>query len=93
MLSVWNPPSAFESLQLLDAKYASPMVRKYAVSRLHNLGERECADFLLQQPDLLAQRRLADMQALGSAGEMQLLGDGDEVTQVAQLHVSYRLKR
>jgi hypothetical protein len=53
MLSVWNPPSPFECLQLLDAKYASPMVRKYAVSRLENLGERECSDFLLQLTQVL----------------------------------------
>jgi hypothetical protein len=33
--------------------------------------------------DRLAQRRLADVQALGGAREVQLLGDGDEVAQVA----------
>ena len=45
------------------------------------------AQFRFQRLDLLAQRRLADVQALGRAREVQFLGDGDKVTQVAQFHV------
>ena len=41
------------------------------------------AQLRLQRLDLLAQRRLADVQALGGAGEVQFLGDGDEIAQVA----------
>ena len=44
------------------------------------------ADLLLERADLLAQRRLGHVQALGRAAEVQLLGDGDEVAQVAELH-------
>ena len=36
--------------------------------------------------DLLGQRRLADVQALGGPGEVELFGDGDEVAQMAQFH-------
>lgn len=32
----------------------------------------------LEQPDLLAQRRLGDVRAFGGAAEVQFLGDGDE---------------
>jgi hypothetical protein len=45
------------------------------------------AQFRFQRLDLLAQGRLADMQALGRAREVQLFGDGDKVTQVAQFHI------
>ncbi|AAQ61068.1 hypothetical protein CV_3404 [Chromobacterium violaceum ATCC 12472] len=30
---------------------------------------------------------MADVQPLGGAGEVQLLGHGEEVTQVAQFHI------
>ena len=43
-------------------------------------------DLLLELADLLAQRRLRHVQALGRAAEVQLLGDDDEVAQVAELH-------
>jgi hypothetical protein len=38
----------------------------------------------LERLDALAERRLRDVQARGGAAEVQLLGDGDEVAQVAQ---------
>ncbi len=44
------------------------------------------ADLLLELADLLAQRRLGHVQALRGTAEVQLLGDGDEVAQVAELH-------
>lgn len=37
------------------------------------------AELLLQPSDLMAQRRLGDMQALRGAPEVKLLGDDDEV--------------
>ena len=46
------------------------------------------ADLLLELADLLAQRRLGHVQALRRAAEVQLLGDGDEVAQVSELHGS-----
>src|SRR3954468_18589342 len=49
------------------------------------------ADLLLELADLLAQRRLGHVQALGRAAEMQLLRDGDEVAEVAELHAAITL--
>ena len=40
----------------------------------------------LQALDLLADRRLADVQALGGPAEVQQLGDLGEVLQLAQFH-------
>src|SRR5262245_43430058 len=48
--------------------------------------EQGDAQLLLQLPDLLTQGRLRDAQAGGGAAEVQLLGDGQEVAQVAELH-------
>src|SRR5262249_35060810 len=42
----------------------------------------------LEAPDLLAQGRLRDAQPRGGAPKMELLGDGEEVTQVAELHAA-----
>jgi len=41
----------------------------------------------LERPDLLTQRGLRDVQAFGGPGEAQLLRDGPEVPQVAQVRV------
>ena len=43
------------------------------------------ADRGLQRPDLLAQRRLLDAEASGSAGDMAFLGDRDGIAEMAQL--------
>lgn len=53
MLPLWAEPSPFEALSLLDAKYASPVVRAYAVKRLHELDDRALSDFLLQLTQVL----------------------------------------
>ncbi len=53
MLALWSPPTPFEALSLLDAKYASPVVRAYAVKRLHELDDRALSDFLLQLTQVL----------------------------------------
>ena len=45
------------------------------------------ADEALEPTHLLAQRRLGDADALGGAAEVQLLGDGDEVAQVPEVHI------
>src|SRR5690606_10209940 len=37
-------------------------------------------------PNLLAERRLGDVEALGRPAEVQLLGDRDEVPEVSELH-------
>ena len=44
-------------------------------------------DFQFQISDLSAQRRLRRVQPpFGGVGEAALLGDGDEITKVAELH-------
>jgi len=52
--------------------------------------EQQHPQVILQLLDLPGQRRLGDVQALGRAREVQLLGDGNEVTQVTQFHVDTR---
>jgi hypothetical protein len=44
------------------------------------------AELGLQAPDLRRQTRLGDPEPLGSAREAALLGDRDEVAQMAELH-------
>src|SRR6185312_2860820 len=44
------------------------------------------AELLLELANLLADRGLGDVEALGGTAEMQLLGDGDEIPQVPKLH-------
>ena len=51
-------------------------------------NEQRAPDARLERLDLLRQRRRGDMQTLGRAPEVQLLGDGDEVTQLAQFHAA-----
>ena len=49
--------------------------------------EQRRAELPFQHPDLLAQRGLRDEQPLRGAGEVQLLGHGDEVPQVPPVHI------
>ena len=49
------------------------------------LDERE-ADLLLEPPDLLRQRRLGDVLARRRAREVLLVGERDEVAQLAKFH-------
>jgi hypothetical protein len=48
--------------------------------------EQRHAQARLERLDLLGERRRGDVQTVGGAAEMQLLGDRDEVPQLAQLH-------
>ena len=45
------------------------------------------AELGLELADLLADARLREMQAVGRAAEVKLLGDGDERAQLPQFHV------
>jgi hypothetical protein len=44
------------------------------------------AEFRLQLEDLTAQRRLADVAGRRGAAEMTVVGDGDDVVEIAQVH-------
>src|SRR5205823_2989842 len=46
------------------------------------------AELMLQRTDLRAQWRLRDMQPRGRPCKIEILGDGDEVAKVAQLHAA-----
>jgi len=48
--------------------------------------EQRRLEFLLQPPDLLAQRWLRDVETRGRPAEVQLLGHGNEVPEVSKLH-------
>src|SRR6202012_497737 len=48
--------------------------------------EQRLAHLFFEVAHLPAQRRLGDAQAVGGTAKVELLGDGDEVAQVAQLH-------
>jgi len=50
--------------------------------------EQAHAEFVLQVADLHAERGLPDMYAFGCAGEVELLGHGNEIAQVTQFHLS-----
>ena len=52
--------------------------------------EQELPDLFFQLPDLVRQRRLRDVHALGRAGEGQALRQRDEVAQVPQFHRVYQ---
>ena len=70
-------------------------IRQQALACLgqcHAMGqpvEQSRTDFRLELPDLLAERRLADPEPDRGAREMQLLGDSQEIAEVAQLHILY----
>ena len=68
---------------------SSPMLATILQVTFSNDLDKLGAGFALQLPDLLRQRRLRDVQAGGGAAEVPLLGDGDEVPQMAQLHAIY----
>ena len=48
--------------------------------------EQPAAQLGLERADLLAERRLGDVQARRGAPEVQLLGDGDEIAKLAEFH-------
>ena len=43
-------------------------------------------DFFLQATDLLRQRRLGNVLARGGSREVEFLGEGDEIAQLAEIH-------
>src|SRR5205085_5847784 len=59
------------------------------------LGAPEQRDpqLFLEQTHLVAERRLSDAGTAGRPGKVQLLGDSDEVTQLAKIHSSIIAKK
>ncbi len=54
--------------------------------RLGGAIHQACAQPALQQPDLLTEGRLGDVEPARGGGEVALLGQRDEVAQQAQVH-------
>lgn len=48
--------------------------------------EKRPAEFIFQKLDRARQSRLRNIALLGRPGEIQLLGDGQEVSNLADLH-------
>lgn len=53
--------------------------------------EERPAEFILEKFDCARQRGLRDIALLGRPGEIQLLGDGQEVSDLADLHCTLPL--
>ena len=60
--------------------------RRGQVDAPSRAGEQGDAELGLELADLLRQRRLRHVEAFGGPAEVPLLGDGDEVAEVAQFH-------
>ncbi|MCY1241781.1 hypothetical protein D9M72_547020 [compost metagenome] len=53
--------------------------------------EQPDLELFFERLDLDAQRRLRNVQALRGAREVELLGDGDEIAEMAQFHDIYEV--
>ena len=81
----WRAASSTAS-RISRARIEEPLAGRGQLDLALVAQQQRRADLLLELADLLAQRRLRHVQALGRAAEVQLLGDDDEVAQVAELH-------
>jgi len=57
-----------------------------AMSRPAGVSHQRHAEFFLELADLRGQGRLADEAGLGGAAEVLVVGEGDEIAQVAEIH-------
>ena len=84
-----DPPrglnGAVELCQQLPGVAQERLARRGQLHPPSGAGQQLAAELVLELADLLAQRRLGDVQPGGRAAEVQLLGDGHEVAQLAQL--------
>ncbi len=48
--------------------------------------EQRSADLVFERPDLTADGRLRDVEALGGAAHVAFFGDGDEVADLSEAH-------
>jgi len=53
MLKLWNKPAAMQALELLDAKFADPVVRDFGIECLEYMHDGECYDYMLQLTQVL----------------------------------------
>ena len=77
--------SRLDRLQRDDAIGEQPPARLGQLDVPRRAHEQLDAQLGLELPDRLAQRRRGHVQPVGRTREAQLLGDGDEVAQMAQL--------
>ena len=55
--------------------------------------EQRRADLALEVADLTGERRLRDVEPRGRSAEVELVGDGDEVPEVTEFHLTYKVSR
>ena len=53
LLKIWARPSPLQALELLDAKFADPVVRDFGIECLSYIQDGECYDYLLQLTQVL----------------------------------------
>ena len=68
------------------AAHEQDLARRRELDAARRAVQQRHAELGLEPPDLLRERRLGHVQALGGAAEVAFLGDGDERAQVAELH-------
>ena len=54
--------------------------------RARRAAKQTSSELSFQFADLIAHRRLRDVQTLGGPTEVQFLGDSDEITKVTEFH-------
>ena len=88
-------PRARLARALARARGAGQQVARVLEQRRARRGERDAAaialeqphaELVLERPHLLADARLGQVQPVGGAAEVQLLGDRDERPELAEFH-------
>ena len=70
----------------LARPHEQDLARRRELDAARRAVQQRHAELGLEPPDLLRERRLGHVQALGGAAEVAFLGDGDERAQEADLH-------
>ncbi len=86
-MTSWRAASTSARIRCVRASSSSPA---WVSPTRRCPGQKGDPEFGLQPFDLCGQRRLGNVQVLGSAGEPTVPGDGLEVLQLPQVHGIYR---
>ena len=76
-------PGVVHGVENGDCPFEIRLARGRQLNPPSTSGEEADVEFALQEPDLLGQWRLRHVQSLGGLAEVQLLGDGAKVAQMA----------
>ena len=80
----WAPPAYSAPIGSLSPTLDATFLEKDRTDEEVDSGVHSVWFLDLEPADLPRERRLGDVQALGGAAEVQLLGDRDEVAQLPQ---------